>query len=296
MIRDWTTDGMDLTGSHLRQRLEERGIPEAALAIIDPDDWEIVSVDVSRSTRRITAIGIRRELATDLWLWAILVHEHVVTAWLRENSGTSPRAASVTRSGPIWQGVREQYDARRARHLQSAPRQPPGGGLDSPRLLRIEEALATTTMSVFLRRRLHDACALVRSGLSWRQAFEAAGWTSVETAQTSIKRLLRDARSRLPIPVMPYDRWEQALARIEDLESRLPHASVRATTTERLGRAFALVRSGHRWSSAAALAGFPSSSAMASAMRRVAAAPVILERPLQPESAARAGRRTRTAV
>ncbi|WP_157975718.1 hypothetical protein [Brachybacterium sp. YJGR34] len=266
----WTMAGIDLTGRHVSRRLAEREIPAAAIVESDPQSWEIITVDVTADLREIGAMSIRREFSRGVWLWAVLGRGGLVTAWLREHAGIGYGSGAITRQGPAWLAVRDHFDARREKTLASAPRTPAGSEVPA-RLLGLERALATMPMSVTDRRRFHDAAALVRSGLSWRIAVDAAGWISYETGRTAVKRIVREQGSRAPIPVMPHDRWEEALTSIDDLERRLPHASVRETTRTRLTGTFDRVRRGHTWTSAARRAEFPSYAAMAAARRRVAA-------------------------
>jgi hypothetical protein len=94
-----TTLALDV--KHARERIQERRVPVDQLLNFQPDEWDIVSVDVSKKGGRIRYLAIRKQLTARKYLWLVLAHNQVITAWVRSGRHVPTNVGTVT-DGPRW--------------------------------------------------------------------------------------------------------------------------------------------------------------------------------------------------
>lgn len=126
VLRQWTVEGVDISGGHVQQRLAERKIDEAWFTDFDPEQWQVVTCDVLQKQKSMGYITARRPIDDERkrWLWAVFVHEHLVTAWVRKNAGIQKIAPDTVTEGPVWEAVRKRYEQELARAAQKAEQAP----------------------------------------------------------------------------------------------------------------------------------------------------------------------------
>ena len=92
--------------AHLRQRLQERGVPTDLLQQFDADTWELVSAEVRVDTGKFVNSTWVCEGAGERW-WVVIGFRDTVENVLAANKvGLGPDPDIVT-SGPLYQRVRQ---------------------------------------------------------------------------------------------------------------------------------------------------------------------------------------------
>jgi len=134
---------------------------------------------------------------------------------------------------------------------------------------KLKKLLNQTLMEPDIRLRLSASIALIEAGSSLNDASDAVGFISPQQRGGTTKTLKQRLHTDGAQPVMNFLRWLTAMEQIVYLESQLEYTPIRKDTRKRLGKTFALVKTGMQWSAAATQAGFPSDNARRAAMRRV---------------------------
>lgn len=123
VLEQWTVDGVNLGAEHIQQRLAERTIDGALFDEFDASEWQIVTCDVTRSKqKKLCYVTARKPLDVEReqWLWAVFVHEYVVTAWIRKNASIQRIAQDMVTKGDIWNAVDRRYRLKLEKAAQLA--------------------------------------------------------------------------------------------------------------------------------------------------------------------------------
>jgi hypothetical protein len=183
--------GLNLEIPHAKSRFDEREIPLRHLTDLQPDRWEVMTVETALRTGRITYMSLRRNLGSGEYLWIVLAYEHVMTAWITRSAKIRAADPLIVRDGPAWDAAAAGRDPKRTAAIAEWEQ----GRARRLRARRVLIALVTSPARPS-GIRLANAARLVLAGETWNDAAAAAGWASTASMDAAIKRLLRAASQR----------------------------------------------------------------------------------------------------
>ncbi|MDO3399579.1 hypothetical protein QWI29_06000 [Mycolicibacterium neoaurum] len=178
--------GLSLGIPHAQARLEEREVPQHLLTDFQPEFWELVVVETSVSAGRISYMSLRRQIESNEYLWIVLAHEHVITAWITERAGNRSTHPLIVKDGPAW-------DAAAAGQEPAITAAMAGWADAYFRRVRAHRVLAALSAAPDRQSgdRLAMAAHLVMEGRTWKEAALESGWRGKAPLDAAIARLLR---------------------------------------------------------------------------------------------------------
>ncbi|WP_301123814.1 hypothetical protein [Mycolicibacterium fortuitum] len=187
--------GLNLQIPHAQSRFAERDIPAQHLTRFQPELWELITVETAVRTGRITYTSLRRKLAPAQYLWIVLAHEHVITAWTTERPSNRATHPLIVKDGPAWDAAAEGREPAVTRSMAA-------WGGEYARRCRAHQVLTALAASPDRpsAERLAQAARLALAGATWNEAAATAGWTSRTGMDAAIARLLRSAKHAGPGP------------------------------------------------------------------------------------------------
>lgn len=181
--------GLNLEIPHAKSRFDEREIPLGFLTDFQPEDWELVTVEIALATGRITYMALRRTLESGKYLWIVLAFEHVITAWITDSSSNRATNPLIVRDGPVWDAVAEGVEPKKTPAMfeweQAYVRRARGH-----QVLSALAALPERPNADLVAR----AAQLAIDGSTWGEAATAVG-LSRKSLEARIERLLRAVKS-----------------------------------------------------------------------------------------------------
>lgn len=178
--------GLSLLIPHANSRVHERQIPLQYLTDFRPGCWEVMTVELTVRTGRIAYMSLRSEIEARNYLWIVLAHEHVITAWIDRKARTRATHPQIVKDGPAW-------EAAAAGCWQEKTRAQVEWEEAWMRRARAQEVLDALSSSPDRPRgdRLAYAMRLVLAGATWSEAAAGAGWDTRSGLKAAIGRLLR---------------------------------------------------------------------------------------------------------
>ncbi|UBV13015.1 hypothetical protein [Mycolicibacterium fortuitum] len=178
--------GLNLEIPHARSRFDERGGPLQYLTDFQPESWEVVVVETAVHTGGITYMSLRRKVESNEYLWIVLAHEHVITAWVTRRPSNRAAHPLNVKDGPAWDAAAEGKEPA----VTGAMAEWADAYARRVRARQVLAALATVPERPS-GDRLALAARLVLKGHTWNEAAVEAGWGSRAPVDAAITRLLR---------------------------------------------------------------------------------------------------------